>query len=113
MRETREEVGLDLAAARLLGRLEPLPAMPRGAAAAMSVSPFVFAVDTIGELTLSAEATATFWLPLGRAASGELDGQYEYPWKESLLKLPCWRYEERVVWGLTYQMLQAFLLSLK
>ena len=37
---------------------------------------------------------------------GFLLGQFEGPLP---MKLPCWRYEGRVVWGLTYKMLDQLL----
>src|SRR5262245_20450978 len=46
IRETREEVGIDLTkSARFLGRLAPVWAMARGLPRPMSVTPFVFALE--------------------------------------------------------------------
>lgn len=59
-RETREEVGLDLAPAHRLGRLDDLPArvLP------VTVSAFVYAVDAPPPLVASAEVRHAFWMPL-------------------------------------------------
>ena len=106
VRETREEVGLDLAGgARLLGQLPHIRAIAKGKLLPMSVTPFVFEARAPGALQLGAEATAAFWLPLGAAAAGALEHRHEYRLGPVPLSLPAWRFEERVVWGLTYQVL--------
>jgi 8-oxo-dGTP pyrophosphatase MutT (NUDIX family) len=106
VRETREEVGLDLErCARELGSLDPIPAMARGRVLPLTITPFVFARTEEQPLTLGAEATSCFWLPLAEAASGRLDSVHEYRLGPVRLELPCWRYRDYVVWGLTYQML--------
>jgi 8-oxo-dGTP pyrophosphatase MutT (NUDIX family) len=106
-RETREEVGLDLAAdARPLGRLAPAWALPRGHAWPMTVTPFVFALERPAELALGAEATAAFWLPVASAVAGGLDDRYAHRMGPFTWDLPCWRHDGRVVWGLTFDMLR-------
>ena len=110
MRETREEVGIDLiASARLLGRSDAIPAIARGEIVGMSITPFVFVQTGPIELSLNHEAESAFWLPLATAASGVLDDSYEYNKGSQSWTLPCWRYEGHLVWGLTYQMLTRFL----
>lgn len=106
VRETREEVGVDLAGgARLLGQLPHIKAIAKGKLLPMSVTPFVFEARDVGPITLGAEATAAFWLPLTDAAAGAFDDRYEYRLGPVPLSLPCWRFEQRIVWGLTYQIL--------
>jgi 8-oxo-dGTP pyrophosphatase MutT (NUDIX family) len=111
IRETREEVGLDLArTARLLGRLDAIQAVARGKVLPMTITPFVFALeDTTATLELGPEAAAAFWLPLVDAARGALDGTYEWKLGPVPMSMPCWNFDGRVVWGLTYKMLGALL----
>jgi 8-oxo-dGTP pyrophosphatase MutT (NUDIX family) len=63
IREVREEIGVDLAAAELLGVLDDLhprtPILPP-----VVVRPFVFALKDPPPFTLSAEVQAVFWVPL-------------------------------------------------
>jgi 8-oxo-dGTP pyrophosphatase MutT (NUDIX family) len=106
VRETREEVGLDLERdARLIGRLDEVQAIAAGAPQALSITPFVFVQERPGSIVLSAEATASFWLPLDLARGGTLDSTFDYRHAGVPLALPCWRYQEYVVWGMTYRML--------
>lgn len=110
IRETREELGLDLASARLLGNLQPLSPMSAGPMG-MEVTPFVFATDVALEPQLGPEAQAAFWLPLPAAASGALDGTYTYPGTERTF--PSWNYEQYVIWGLTWRILGDLLVLAK
>jgi 8-oxo-dGTP pyrophosphatase MutT (NUDIX family) len=114
IRETREEVGLDLAGARLLGRLDAVQAIARGKVLPMTITPFVFALDPDlaahdAPLALGPEATAAFWLPLDEAARGALDGTHTWRLGPMPMSMPCWNFDGRVVWGLTYKMLGALL----
>lgn len=110
VRETREEVGIDLGReGRLLGRLAPVGATARGRALEMDVTPFVFAVD--GEVAPRAgeEAAEVFWLPLDLAGARVLDGEHVFAREGVVLRMPCWRWEGRVVWGMTYRILRGLL----
>lgn len=106
IRETAEEVGVDLErSGRLLGSLPAVQAKARGALLPMAIRPFVFACDEPLVPRPGPEAAEAFWFPLVAAARGSLSATYCLPAGEVVRKLPCWRFEGRVVWGLTYQML--------
>ncbi len=110
VREAYEEVGVDLErTARLLGRLPRVQAQARGRTAPLCVTPFVFVCREVVSPAPGAEASEVFWLPLARAASGELSGIHRVERRGISLELPCWRYEERVVWGLTHHVLSQLL----
>lgn len=48
------------------------------------------------------EATETFWLPLARVRSGELDGRFPHVNADGdTVQLPCGDFEGRRIWGLT------------
>jgi len=105
IRETREEVGVDLSRARLLGRLDGVQAIARGKALPMTITPFVFVQRDAQPTVLGEEAAAAFWLPLDRAASGALDDTYHWRLGPVPVPMPCWKWNGFVVWGLTYRML--------
>jgi len=110
VREAREELGLDLARdAELLGRLTPVQAKARGYLLPMWITPFVFDARTVLEPRPGPEAVEAFWLPLTRARAGELAWTHRYRREQEERVLPAWRFEERVVWGLTYEILNGFL----
>ena len=110
VRETREEVGVDLhACARLIGRLAPVRAVAEGHIQPLIIAPFVFVQTGPVTIELGDEAEEAFWFPLDRALSGELADEYEYVVGASTRILPSWRYQGHVIWGLTYRMLDDLL----
>ena len=108
LRETREEIGLDLSReARLLGRLEDVEATSRGRRVGMPITPFVFELEGDPKLSLEAgEVADALWTPLRPLFRGEARTTYPYELGELRLELPGYRVGESIVWGLTYQMLE-------
>jgi 8-oxo-dGTP pyrophosphatase MutT (NUDIX family) len=110
LREAHEEVGVDLAVgARLLGALRPVQAKARGYLLPMWITPFVFHATSELAPVPGPEAVEVFWFPIERAREGELAWTYRYRRGQEERVLPAWRFEERVVWGLTYEILAGFL----
>jgi 8-oxo-dGTP pyrophosphatase MutT (NUDIX family) len=107
MRETREEVGLDLDAhATLLGALEPLDAIALGKRQGFSVTPFVFLLEGPSSLVLdSSEVAEALWAPLDALARGEHRASHTYRHAEVKREMPAFDVQGRVVWGLTHRML--------
>ena len=107
IRETFEELALDLRrAGRLLGQLAPLPAVARGRPVGMTIIPFVFELTTDVELSCSQEVAEVVWVPLDPLLDGRRrttcavdrgDGER--------VQLPAHDVDGRIVWGLTYRML--------
>lgn len=101
IRETREELALDLSGARVLGSLptlHPLMAGPKG----VEVTPFVFRADALPVVSTSAEAEAAFWLPLHEVVSGRLDRVFVH---ESSRQFPSWHFEGYTIWGMTMRII--------
>jgi 8-oxo-dGTP pyrophosphatase MutT (NUDIX family) len=106
IRETHEELGVDLKGARLLGNLMPLHPFTSGPMG-VEVTPFVFATTAAVEPQPGPEAEAAFWLPLDVAASGRIDSTYTYPGTDRTF--PCWTFERYTIWGLTWRILSDLL----
>jgi 8-oxo-dGTP pyrophosphatase MutT (NUDIX family) len=108
IREAREEVGIDLERhGRLLAHLGELPAIARGRRTGLTIDPFVFALHEDVPVVFDRDEVAeALWTPLAPLARGEGAGTLTYVHEGQPLELPCLRVGERVVWGLTYQMLQ-------
>ena len=109
LRETREEVGLDLSAhARLLGRLDDVDAVARGQRVGMVIAPYVFALHGDAPLALGdGEVAEALWAPVRPLYEGVSRTTYPYVHGAVRYELPAHRVGERVVWGLTYHMLEA------
>lgn len=123
MRETREEIGVELARERLIGALPPVVtvAPARGARAIfgvaprvlpMLVSPFVFSVEAELAFTPNAEVSAVRWAALSELRRPER--ATTRPWRMLGVRwpAPAWDLEGDVVWGLTHQMLRTLLRAL-
>ena len=109
MRETAEEVGLDLSGARLLGQLTDnvSPALlkpPR-----LIISAYVFGLPGAAPhppLRLSPdEVAAARWLNLRRFLRREGRGTMPFEWQGQALTLPAVWLEESHIWGLTLRFL--------
>lgn len=106
LRETREEVGIDLGEHEFLGRLDELPAIARGRFVGMVIAPYVFAVRGEPRLATNEEVAELVWAPLGQMARGEVDDIKELTYEGELRRLPAYRVQSHVVWGLTHLMLR-------
>ena len=106
IRETREELGVDLDGARLLGNLAALHPRSSGRNG-IEVTPFVFVTPVALEPVCGPEALSAFWLPIDLARSGALDSTYQLP--SSPMAFPSWTYEGHVIWGLTRRILDTLL----
>lgn len=109
MRETREEVDLDLGSAVALGRLDDQVAMARGRVLPMAITPWVFAVEAEVAPRPLDEAVAVFWMPLGPVLRGEFNDVWRYEMAGLHHDLPAWRVQGHLVWGLTHRMLSRLL----
>ena len=110
MRETREEVGLDLRAeAEHIGQLDDLQAIARGKPQETVIRPFVFEVHRESPIRADEKEVAeALWTPLLPLYRGEVDTVRPYQWHGTHIDFPAYDVGGRVVWGLTYQMLRSF-----
>lgn len=107
LRETREELGLDLArSARLLGPLDPVKPLGRGRPIDLTIAPFVFELTSPALLEPNHEVVEALWAPLADFGSEETRASVSIDYEGQKLELPAWNVDGRVVWGLTYRMLE-------
>lgn len=109
-RETHEEVGLDLSRiARARGRLSDVMASARGRRIPLVISPYVYELQQDAPLTPNYEVAEALWVPLSYFEERKNRSQMDYRVAGMSMKLPCYRYEGRVIWGLTLRMLDELL----
>jgi 8-oxo-dGTP pyrophosphatase MutT (NUDIX family) len=107
-REVREEIGVSLAEACYLGRLDDIT----GHRLPVTVSCFVYGLHREPLITFSEEVVASFWVPLpvlldpGRRLLTPIRAGQESRLFPALRLLPPGR---TVLWGLTYRMVMQFL----
>jgi 8-oxo-dGTP pyrophosphatase MutT (NUDIX family) len=115
LRETREELSLDLSrVGRLLGALNELPAVSRGRTTGMVIAPFVFELTEDAPLSYKSDEVAeAVWVPLEPLLRGTLRTTIAYELSGQSVQLPAHDFEGRIVWGLTYRMLDNFFALLR
>jgi 8-oxo-dGTP pyrophosphatase MutT (NUDIX family) len=105
-RETREEVGIDLShSGELLGQLDDLQASAGGRVVPLSITPFVFALEAPLETVPNEEVEEIHWIPVPKLLDPASASTVPYVLAGQRYELPCFRVFDRVIWGLTYQML--------
>ena len=103
LRETVEELGLDLrSAGARLGQLDDVPTHKSG----LVVSPFVYRVDDLPELRPNREVAQVHWTPITPLWRGDADTEYPVQYRGESYKFPGYQVGPKVVWGLTYRMMQ-------
>lgn len=122
MRETLEEIGLDLTAPSVerLGRLSEHPNQSLRRWARFRVTPVVFALREEPSLTLDArEVAEARWVPLAALRARESQSRKVFWWsplRRVPLRLPwvvpTWRHGDFTIWGLTYGILSDLLESI-
>lgn len=107
-RETLEEVGIDLASAEYLGRLDDLG----GSSESLVVSAFVYGLTAAPGLRLNHEVEDARWLSLAEIASPARHASSEFDYLDRHIELPGLRVfddEAPLLWGLTYRFLEIFM----
>lgn len=105
IRETREEIGVDLAAAERLGVLDDLhprtPILPP-----VVVRPFVFALTDQPPITLSAEVQGAFWVSFRALQAPGAQGEIivDHPGIPRRI-LPAYIVGNRTIWGMSERIL--------
>jgi len=109
IRETSEEIGIDLHAAKYLGPLDHQDANPRGRKLNMLIAPHVFVLESAQKPKLNYEVAETVWTPLKPIFTGDnhtiedrLLGGHATPFDGYRIQ------GKHFVWGLTYRMLHSF-----
>jgi 8-oxo-dGTP pyrophosphatase MutT (NUDIX family) len=112
MRETLEEVGLDLSQHDYLGQLDEFPATARGRRVGMLIAPYVFALRGQPEFQPNYEVAELVWAPLGQMMRGEIDTIKELDYDGELRRMPAFRVQDHIVWGMTHAMLRSLFVVL-
>lgn len=112
VRETWEEVGIDLArSGTLLGRLPDLMPTSR-AIPRLVIAPFVFLLSQSPDARVaSTEIAAVYWVPVAGLSAPGARSAVVVETPAGKREFPCYRVEGHPVWGLTYRILQRFLTS--
>ncbi len=110
VRETREEIGLDLEQhGRLLGHLDYMNVNPIGTSIDMLIVPFVFVVE--GDpppFRPNHEVAAVLWGSVHGMYHGRSATSRDMHVRGETRTFPGYGVQDEIVWGLTYRMLHRF-----
>jgi hypothetical protein len=81
----------------------------RGRRVGTLVRPYVYVLDREPSIRPNEEVAEALWAPIAPMLSGELDTVRPYVLDGREIRLPAYDLEGRIVWGLTYHMLQGLL----
>lgn len=115
-RETLEEVGLSLAGASRLGRLDDLQGRHQGRTLPLVISAFVYAVKPGAGLRIGHEVREALWVPVPVLFETERHVEHRYPPPRGPYRFPgilVGEPERHVVWGLTYRFLEVLFEALE
>jgi 8-oxo-dGTP pyrophosphatase MutT (NUDIX family) len=112
IRESAEEVGLDLTAGELLGALDEVQAVRR-VPVDLAIASFVFRVAADAEVRPNHEVGAICWIPLEELMSERFRSTFDYAEADGVLRFPCFKMGDKVIWGLTYRMFGDLALRLR
>jgi 8-oxo-dGTP pyrophosphatase MutT (NUDIX family) len=112
VRETAEEVGLELRPQHLLGSLDDVvprtPSLPP-----VAVRPYVFALDRLPRLRLNTEVAAARWIPLDLLLHPDTYHSVRLEIRGESREFPAYRLDDSVVWGMTERILSGLLEHLR
>lgn len=107
-RETREEVGIALAAPHWLGPLPPMP-VRLGGERQMLLSPFLYYWgETPAPLQPNHEVAGAFWIPLRYLWDPANTTRFHWNRGDHRLLYPAIRFGDTAIWGITYRVLTLF-----
>lgn len=110
-RETFEEVGIDLEhTGEPIGRLDDLRAVGGGRRLDLVISPYVCSLKSAVTPVLNPyEVQTALWVPLRALRDPNVRGRHRYEINGLETHHDAFIYENYVIWGLTYRILQQFL----
>ena len=107
LRETAEEIGVELTADSLLGPLDDLHPSASSLLPSVVISPYVFGLRSRPKTILSDEVEGVLWAGLSDLAAREARTVVKVRGIET--EVPCFLRGDAVIWGLTYRILKSLL----
>lgn len=111
LRETMEEVGIDLVSHELLGQLNDVQARKAGTDLDFFIRPFVFHSNRDFKIVLeSTEVADFFWVPIKEIKNPDRRTQYKVAHEQTRTPLPAIHLDRDLpLWGLSYIMVMDLL----
>jgi 8-oxo-dGTP pyrophosphatase MutT (NUDIX family) len=112
VRETAEEVGLELGAGRLIGSLDDVvprtPVLPP-----IAVRPYVFLLPARPRLSLNPEVAAAQWVSLDHLLDPATYHTVRLDIRGESRDMPAYQLEDGIVWGMTERVITSLLAEVR
>ena len=108
VRETCEELSLDLARGEVIGRLDDISPRTR-TLPAIVVRPYVAVTTPDVTLVPSREVAATFWVPISKLRDPSAQDEHHVIVNGVKSSFAAYRFEQHYVWGLTERIVRQLL----
>ena len=113
-RETCEEIGLDTRRYTChIGRLSDVLSGPRRDRKPLIITPHVFSIADVPELTINHEVDRVVWVPLNYLADSNNRQQMAWPVGKKTRYIPRYMYQDHMIWGLSLRMLDELVSVIK
>jgi 8-oxo-dGTP pyrophosphatase MutT (NUDIX family) len=114
IRETKEEVGIDLKAhGQFIGQLQPIQAMKSGQKLPMFISPHIFHMEKPHPITIEeSEVQNGFYIPLSFFLDAQNLKTGDFTTFHGPIDLPYFDFHAQKIWGLSFYILRELLLDL-
>lgn len=108
IRETHEELALDLTAGTLLGRLDDLAPRSR-ALPPIIVRPFVALVNADVTFQFSREVAGAFWVPVSTLLASDAQVEHAVTVNGVTARFPAYAVRGHIIWGMTERIVRQLL----
>jgi 8-oxo-dGTP pyrophosphatase MutT (NUDIX family) len=100
LRETREEIGLQISKSQVIGQLKPVATLNSG----FTILPFVSIIDEITPLSANSEVEKIFHIPLNPFLKTMANDTN--PIHNKIQEMYTFEYQRKIVWGASARILQ-------
>jgi len=110
IRETREEIGLDLDEhASLLCELSDVNTGWRPDRPEMLIAPYVYWLERMPSLTLNHEVDDVVWVPMAFLGDASNRQALKWEWRGRTIESDAYYYQDNQIWGLSLMMIDELL----
>ena len=110
IRETREEIGLDLDEhASLLCELSDVNTGWRPDRPEMLIAPYVYWLERMSSLTLNHEVDDVVWVPMAFLGDASNRQALQWEWRGRAIESDAYYYQDNQIWGLSLMMIDELL----
>ena len=100
IRETREELGIDISRSMIIGQLKPVTTLNSG----FTITPFIAILDKLPKILTNSEIASVLRIPLLSLLQTIEDDKD--PSHQSILEMHTFKFETHLIWGASARMLK-------